>query len=88
MDVHLKTRTAVFTLSLAIAVPITDLTEKERRYHIGTHGHFEAELAYGRATFSAYSTGRSVWVTPPTAMLTFTGYAPVVAISTSAVASV
>jgi len=62
---------------------VADLVEGRPRYHLHNHVDFPAELAYGRYTVSAYTTGGSVWVTPGTGEGMWTGFAPTV-VSTSA----
>jgi len=60
---------------------VADLVEGRPRYHLHTHVHFKADLAYGRYTISAYTTGGSLWVTPGTAQAVWTGFAPTVSSS-------
>lgn len=74
-------RPGLFRLSLGGALLAAELIEGRPQYHMHTHMHFNADLAYGRYTLSAYSTGGSAWVTPGTAEMVWTGFAPTVSVS-------
>ncbi len=80
MEIRLN-RPSVWRLSCAGLLVVADLIEGRPRYHLHTHIRFEAELAYGRYTISAYTTGGNVWVTPRPAEGVWTGFAPTVASS-------
>ncbi len=62
MDLRLN-RPNVWRLSCACLLVVADLVEGRPRYHLDNHIDFDADLAYGRYTVSAYATGRSVWLT-------------------------
>lgn len=71
----------LWRLSLGGALLAADLFEGRPRYHLHSDIHFNADLAYGRYTISAYTTGRNVWVTPGTARAAWSGFAPTVSSS-------
>jgi len=76
------TRPNIWRLSCAGLLIAADLIEGQPRYHLHTHPHFDADLAYGRSTITAYSTGGgNVWVTPGPAEMVWTGFAPTVTVS-------
>ena len=78
----IRLRPNVWRLSCAGLLVVADLIEGRPRYHVHTHFRFDADLAYGRYTISAYTTGGGiVWVKPGTAQMVWTGFAPTVASS-------
>src|SRR5947207_1607125 len=68
----------LWRLSLGGALLAADLFEGRPRYHLHSHIQFNADLAYGRYTISAYTTGGNVWGTPGTARAVWSGFAPTV----------